>query len=202
MPSVRSAALGFWIGTGSCAETDEQAGLSHLLEHLLFRGSERFGSLEIDQIFDGMGAELNAGTGKETTSIYSRVLDVHLPRALEVMSDMVWRPAYEDADTEREVVLEEIAMYEDDPQDKVFDVLGEAVFGDHPLGRAIIGRKEVIANSPLPLIRGFHDVRYVPGNMVVAAAGSVDHHALVEGVERWLPPTRGEAPAPGPAPDE
>src|SRR3954462_12296146 len=116
MPSVRSAALGFWIGTGSCAESDEQAGLSHLLEHLLFRGSERFGSLEIDQIFDGMGAELNAGTGKETTSVYSRVLDRHLPRALEVMSDMVWRPRFEDADTEREVVLEEIAMYEDDPR--------------------------------------------------------------------------------------
>jgi predicted Zn-dependent peptidase len=202
MPSVRSVALGFWIGTGSSAESDDEAGLSHLLEHLLFRGSERYSSLQIDQIFDGMGAELNAGTGKETTSVYSRVLDVHLPRALEVMSDMVWRPAYEDADTEREVVLEEIAMYEDDPQDKVFDVLGEAVFGDHPLGRAIIGRKEVIANSPLPAIRAFHDVRYVPGNVVVAAAGSVDHDALVEGVQRWLPSKRGEAPPPGPAPEE
>src|SRR3954469_11053784 len=182
MPSVRSVALGFWIGTGSAAEADEEAGLSHLLEDLLFRGSERFGSLEIDQIFDGMGAELNAGTGKETTSVYSRVLDVHLPRALEVMSDMVWRPAYEDADTEREVVLEEIAMYEDDPQDKVFDVLGEAVFGHHPLGRAIIGRREVIAQTPLDQIRGFHGVRYMPANVVVAAAGSVDHDALVAGV--------------------
>src|SRR5437016_14027166 len=91
MPSVRSVALGLWISTGSSAEADDQAGLSHLLEHLLFRGSERFTSLEVDQIFDGMGAELNAGTGKGTTSIYSRVLDVHLPLALEVMSDMVWR---------------------------------------------------------------------------------------------------------------
>ncbi|MDX6697559.1 MAG: hypothetical protein QOE65_956 [Solirubrobacteraceae bacterium] len=187
IPSVRSAALGFWIGTGSVAETDEQAGLSHLLEHLLFRGSERFGSTEIDQIFDGMGAELNAGTGKETTSVYSRVLDRHLPRALEVMSDMVWRPAFEEADTEREVVLEEIAMYEDDPQDKVFDVLGEAIFGDHPLGRAIIGRAEVVAGTPLPDIRAFHRARYVPGNVVVAAAGSVDHDDLVAAVDRWTP---------------
>ncbi len=187
VPSVRSAALGFWVGTGSCAESDAQAGLSHLLEHLLFRGSERFGSTEIDQIFDGMGAELNAGTGKETTSVYSRVLDRHLPRALEVMSDMVWRPAFEQADTEREVVLEEIAMYEDDPQDKVFDVLGEAVFGEHPLGRAIIGRADVVANTPLPDIRAFHGARYVPANVVVAAAGSVDHDALVEAVTRWTP---------------
>jgi predicted Zn-dependent peptidase len=201
MPSVRSVALGFWVGTGSAAESDEQAGLSHLLEHLLFRGSERFGSLEVDQIFDGMGAELNAGTGKETTSVYSRVLDVHLPRALEVMSDMVWRPAFEDADTEREVVLEEIAMYEDDPQDKVFDVLGEAVFGGHPLGRAIIGRREVIAGTPLAEIRRFHDARYLPANIVVAAAGSVDHDDLVAGVERWLPAAGGPAPAAGPPPE-
>jgi predicted Zn-dependent peptidase len=118
------------------------------------------------------------------------------------MSDMVWRPAYEDADTEREVVLEEIAMYEDDPQDKVFDVLGGAVFGDHPLGRAIIGRREVIAETPLDAIRGFHGVRYMPANVVVAAAGSVDHDALVAGVERWLPPARGSAPTPGPGPEE
>src|SRR4051794_3696147 len=92
MPSVRSAALGFWIGTGSAAETEQDAGLSHLVEHMLFRGTDRYGSLEIDQIFDGMGADLNAGTGKESTSVYSRVLDVHLPRAFEVMADMVWRP--------------------------------------------------------------------------------------------------------------
>ena len=92
MDSVRSVALGFWIGTGSCAETDEQAGLSHLLEHLLFRGSSRYGSFEIDQIFDAMGAEINAGTGKETTSVYARVLDVHLPEAFDVMHEMVWKP--------------------------------------------------------------------------------------------------------------
>jgi predicted Zn-dependent peptidase len=201
MPSVRSVALGFWIGTGSCAETEPQAGLSHLLEHLLFRGSERFGSLEIDQIFDGMGAELNAGTGKETTSVYSRVLDRHLPRALEVMSDMVWRPAFEDADTEREVVLEEIAMYEDDPQDKVFDVLGKAIFRDHPLGRAIIGRAEVIERTPLEEIAAFHAGRYVPANVVVAAAGSVDHDELVRRVTDSVPGREGRQDVAGPPPE-
>src|SRR4051794_800184 len=110
MDSVRSVALGFWIGTGSVGEGDGEAGLSHLIEHMLFRGTARFGSLEIDQLFDAMGAEINAGTGKETTSVYSRVLDVHLERALDVMSDMIWRPRFagEDLENEREVVLEEI----------------------------------------------------------------------------------------------
>jgi len=182
MPSVRSVALGFWIGTGSAAEAEPEAGLSHLIEHMLFRGTARFESVEIDQIFDGMGAELNAGTGKETTSVYSRVLDVHLERALDVMADMVWRPrfAQDDLDNEREIVLEEIAMYEDDPQDKVFDVLGEAVFGSHPLGRAIIGRAEVVAGTPADGLRSFYDARYVPRNVVVSAAGSLDHDELVE----------------------
>src|SRR4051795_12065832 len=180
MDSVRSAALGFWIGTGSVGEDHGEAGLSHLIEHMLFRGSSRFGSLEIDQIFDALGAGINAGTGKETTSVYSRVLDVHLERAFDVMADMVWRPriAGEDLDNERQVVLEEIAMYEDDPQDKVFDVLGEAVFGDHPLGRAIIGRAGVISAVQPDKLRGFHAARYVPENVVIAAAGSVDHDAI------------------------
>jgi predicted Zn-dependent peptidase len=191
MPGMRSVALGFWIGTGGVAETNDQAGLSHLIEHMLFRGTPRFGSQEIDEIFDAMGAEVNAGTGKETTSVYSRMLDEHLPRAFDVMADMVWRPSFNesDLDNERQIVLEEIAMYEDDPQDLVFDVLGEAVFADHPLGRAIIGRAEVVAGTPADGLRAFHEARYVPGAVVVAAAGSVDHDALVAlvseaGVER------------------
>src|SRR5215210_5058061 len=126
MPSVRSVALGFFVGAGSRGEADEESGLSHFLEHLLFKGTERYGSAEIDQLFDGMGAELNAGTDKETTMVYARMLDEHLPRAFDAMADMVWRPSFRDVDPEREVVLEEIAMYEDDPQDTVFDVLGEA----------------------------------------------------------------------------
>jgi predicted Zn-dependent peptidase len=168
-------------------EREPEAGLSHLLEHLLFRGTARFRSEEIDQIFDAMGAELNAGTGKESTSVYARVLDRHLPRAFEVMADMVFAPALDDVDPEREVVLEEIAMYEDEPQEKVFDVLGAAVFGEHPLGRAIIGRADVIARTPVSDIAAFHAARYRPGNVVVAAAGSVDHDALVEMVQSTVP---------------
>jgi predicted Zn-dependent peptidase len=153
---------------------------------MLFRGTDRYGSLEIDQIFDAMGAEINAGTGKETTSVYARVLDVHLDKALDVVADMVWRPRFADDDlvNERQIVLEEIAMYEDDPQDKVFDVLGEAVFAGHPLGRAIIGRADVVAGTPADGLRAFHASRYVPGNIVVSAAGSLKHDEVVALVER------------------
>ena len=149
-----------------------------------------------------MGAELNAGTDKEATTVYARMLDQHLPRAFEVMADMVWRPAFNDVDPEREVVLEEIAMYEDDPQDTVFDVLGDAVFGDHPLGRPIIGRAPVIRDTPVDDIAAFHARRYVPGSVVVAAAGNVDHDAVVELAERTLAGLRaGEAaPVPDAAP--
>jgi predicted Zn-dependent peptidase len=179
LPAVRSVALGFWIGAGSAHEHDAEAGISHLLEHMLFRGSERYGSEEIDQIFDAMGAELNAGTDKEATSVYSRVLDRHLERAFDVIADMVWRPLMGELEAEREVVLEEIAMYEDDPQDRVFDVLGEAVFGGHPLGRAVIGRAEVVGSVTREQLRAFHATHYTPAEVVIAAAGSVDHDALV-----------------------
>jgi predicted Zn-dependent peptidase len=204
MPSVRSVSLGFWIGTGSRYEDDRQAGLSHLLEHLLFKGSEKYGSLEIDQIFDGMGAELNAGTGKETTSVYARVIDDHVAEAFDVMADMVFRPALNDIESERAVILEEIAMYEDDPQEKVFDLLGEAVFGHHPLGRAIIGRADVIAGTPAEQIARFHAERYQPANIVIAAAGAVEHEPFVELAARAIaartngkPPVAPAAPQPG-----
>src|SRR3954453_1622694 len=172
MDSVRSVALGFWIGTGSVGEATDEAGLSHLVEHMLFRGTARYESLQIDQLFDTMGAELNAGTGKETTSVFTRVIDEHLVEAFEGMADMVWRARFPaaDPDNERQIVLEEIAMYEDDPQDKVFDVLGEAVFGDHPLGRPIIGRTEVVGGVSPSALEAFHHARYVPHNVVIAAA--------------------------------
>jgi predicted Zn-dependent peptidase len=197
MDSVRSVALGFWIGTGSVTEDEPEAGLSHLLEHMLFRGTARYESLEIDQLFDAMGAELNAGTGKETTSVYARVLDVHLPAAFDVMHEMVWQPriSAEDLDNERQIVLEEIAMYEDDPQDKVFDVLGEAIFGSHPLGRAVIGHAHVVADSRAEVLRAFHAERYGPHNVVLAAAGSVDHDALVELALAQTMPTHPALPA-------
>jgi predicted Zn-dependent peptidase len=200
MPSVRSAALGFFVATGSRGEDVGEAGLSHFLEHLLFRGTDRYASAEIDQLFDAMGAELNAGTDKESTTVYARMLDEHLPRAFDVIADMVWRPAFRDVDPEREVVLEEIAMYEDDPQDTVFDVLGEAVFGAHPLGRPIIGRAPVIRDTPIDVIAEFHARRYVPGAVVIAAAGSVDHDQIVELASRTLGERRARDPVAPPEP--
>jgi predicted Zn-dependent peptidase len=202
MPTVRSVTLGFWIATGSATETRDEAGLSHLVEHMLFRGTDRFGSLEIDQIFDAMGAELNAGTGKETTSVYARVIDEHLPQAFDVVADMVWHPRFDEADlaNERQIVLEEIAMYEDTPDDRVFDVLGEAIFGEHPLGRAIIGRADVIGATTVERLGRFHDAHYAPGDVVIAAAGSLEHEAVVELARAIDVPRRAEAPRVPPVP--
>ena len=185
--SVRSIALGFWVRAGSRDEGTEQAGISHFLEHLLFKGTDRFSSREIDELFDAMGAEVNAGTGKETTSVYSRFLDRHLEQAFDVLQDMVLRPAYPDIDSERQVVIEEIAMYEDEPSDKVHDVLAGAIFGDHPLGRPIIGRAEVISSVPVPVIADWHDGHYTGANIVVAAAGNTEHERIVELVEGAVP---------------
>lgn len=177
---VRSVALGFWVGTGSAMESDAQAGTSHLLEHMLFRGTSSYRSHEIDELFDAMGAEINAGTDRESTSLYTRVLDRHLERAFGIAAEMIWQPRFESLQAEREVVLEEIAMYEDDPQDRVFDVLGRAVFGSHPLGRAVIGTADVVGAITREQLQAFHDERYTPQRIVIAAAGSVDHDALVE----------------------
>jgi predicted Zn-dependent peptidase len=185
MPAIRSIALGIWVRTGSRNETPAQAGVSHFLEHLLFKGTDRFSSEEIDQLFDAMGAEINAGTGKETTSVYSRFIDEHLDRAFDLMADMVLRPAYREIDSERQVVIEEIAMYEDEPSDKVHDVLAEAIFGDHPLGRPIIGTAEVVGSVPVSDIGAYHDSHYVGANLVVAAAGNLDHDRVVELAQRY-----------------
>src|SRR5919199_1243085 len=132
--SVRSVALGFWIGAGSRDERGDRAGASHFIEHLLFKGSRSYSAQEIAEIFDGLGGELNAATSREHTVVYARVPDAHLETAVNVMTDMVFTPAFAELDAEREVVLEEIAMYEDTPQELVHDLFSEAVFGDHPLG--------------------------------------------------------------------
>ncbi|MDQ3065858.1 MAG: insulinase family protein, partial [Actinomycetota bacterium] len=146
VPSVRSVSIGFWIGTGSRDETEARAGLSHFIEHLLFKGTSSHSAQEIAEIFDGLGGELNAATSRETTLVYARVPDDRLETALDVMVGMVYDPAFDEVDAEREVVLEEIAMVDDNPQDLVHDVVAEAVFGGHPLGRPVIGRADVISS--------------------------------------------------------
>jgi predicted Zn-dependent peptidase len=175
---VRSIALGLWIGAGSRDEPRAKAGVSHFIEHLLFKGSSRYSAQEIAELFDAMGGELNAATSRETTVVYTRVPDDHLERALDAMADMVFRPAFADVDSEREVVLEEIAMVEDNPQDLVHDLAAETVFGAHPIGRPVIGRAEVIASVGKRALRAYHGGAYVGSNVVLAAAGNVDHDAL------------------------
>src|SRR5579862_3900486 len=183
---VRSVAVGYWIGAGSRDERPNQAGVTHFIEHLLFKGTERHSALEIAEIFDSLGGELNAATSREHTLVYARVPDHHLETAVEVMSDMVFSPALAELETEREVVLEEIAMYEDTPQELVHDLIAEAVFGDHPLGRPVIGTAEVISSIPREAIAHYHGDMYVPGNIVVAAAGNIEHEQIVELVQRAL----------------
>ncbi|HZA58784.1 MAG TPA: pitrilysin family protein [Solirubrobacterales bacterium] len=180
VPSVRSVALGLWVRTGSRDETPAQAGVSHFLEHLLFKGTERHSAIEIAEIFDGMGASVNAATGKESTQLHARLLDTHTDQAFDLLAEMLLGPTYPDIDSEREVVLEEIAMYEDEPSDRVHDVLDEAIFGEHPLGRRILGAAEVIRSIPIPDIKAYHRARYTASSIVVAAAGNLSHGEIVE----------------------
>jgi predicted Zn-dependent peptidase len=184
--SVRSVALGMWIGAGSRDESEEQAGISHFIEHLLFKGSAKNSAVEIAQVFDGLGGELNAATAKEYTVLYARVLDAHLETALDVMSDMLLSPTFAEDDlaAEREVVLEEIAMYEDSHHDLVHDLISQAVFPRHPLGRPVIGTADAIRALDVKAVREYHAARYVGPNIVIAAAGNLEHEPLAHMIEQ------------------
>jgi predicted Zn-dependent peptidase len=195
VPSVRSVSLGFWIAAGSRDEPEGKAGVTHFIEHLLFKGTRAYDAQRIAEVFDEMGGELNAATSREHTVVYARVPDRHLEDALDVMADMVFSPAFTDIDSEREVVLEEIAMVEDAPQDLVHDLLSAAVFADHPLGRPVIGRAEVISSISRRSIAAYHRRAYVAGNVVLAAAGNLEHDQLLRLLEqaahqRVEPPAR------------
>jgi predicted Zn-dependent peptidase len=184
LPSVRSVALGFWIGAGSRDETDAKAGVSHFIEHLLFKGSRSYSAQEIAEIFDGLGGELNAATSREHTMVYARVPDEHVQTALNVMTDMVFAPAFVELDSERDVVLEEIAMYEDTPQELVHDLFSEAVFGRHALGRPVIGTADVISSVTKRVLSTYHRQMYAGGNVVIAAAGNIEHNRLIRMLQR------------------
>ncbi|HEY7949696.1 MAG TPA: pitrilysin family protein [Solirubrobacterales bacterium] len=188
VPSVRSVALGLWVRTGSRDETPAQAGVSHFLEHLLFKGTERFSAIEIAERLDGLGASVNAATGKETTHIHARFLDEHTEEVFDLLAEMLLAPTYPEVDSEREVVLEEIAMYEDEPQDRVHDILAEAVFGEHPLGRRVLGEAEVISSVPVPDIETYRSGRYTGPNVVVGAAGNVEGARIADLAERLVRP--------------
>ena len=182
VPGVRSAAVGVWVGVGSRDEAPSLAGTSHYLEHLLFKGTRRRDALAIAAELDAVGGESNAFTDHEHTCYYARVLDTDLPLAVDVVCDMVTSSLIRsrDVDSERSVLLEEIAMHEDDPGDVVHDLFAEALYGDTPLGRPVIGTVESIEALTRTSIAGFYHRRYLPPAMVVAVAGSVDHEVAVE----------------------
>src|ERR671932_1347784 len=161
VPSVRSVSIGFWIGAGSRDERADRAGVSHFIEHLLFKGTRSYSAQEIAEIFDTLGGELNAATSREHTVVYARVPDAHLATALRVMGEMVFAPVFAELDQEREVVLEEIAMYEDTPQELVHDLFSEAVFASHALGRPVIGAADVISTLSRRAIGSYHRTMYV-----------------------------------------
>lgn len=184
MPGVRSASVGIWVGVGSVDETPSVAGASHYLEHLLFKGTRRRSALEIAEALDAVGGEFNAFTEKEHTCFYATVIDRDLPLAVDIVSDVVLDATVTavDVEVERNVVLEEIAMRDDDPSDLVHDDFSTALFGDTPIGRPILGTVESINGLTRSQVNGYYRRRYQTRSMVVAVAGAVEHQDVVRQV--------------------
>ncbi|WP_327353022.1 M16 family metallopeptidase [Streptomyces sp. NBC_01304] len=186
LPSVRSATFGIWANVGSRDETPSLNGATHYLEHLLFKGTEKRSALDISAAIDAVGGEMNAFTAKEFTCYYARVLDTDLPLAIDVVCDMLTGSLIEqaDVDAERGVILEEIAMTEDDPGDCVHDLFAHTMLGDTPLGRPVLGTVDTVNGLDASRIRRFYKKHYDPRHLVVAAAGNVDHNKVVRQVRR------------------
>ena len=201
LPAVRSVALGIWVGVGSRDEDETHAGATHYLEHLLFKGTRKRTALDISAAMDAVGGELNAFTEKEFTCYYARVLDADLPLAIDVLSDMVTDSLIEpkDVDAERNVVLEEIAMNEDEPSDVVYEAFTTKLFGDTPLGRPILGTVDSINAMTRDQIFEHYRARYTPPHIVVAAAGNLDHDTVAAAVQAAFAPVLADAGAVAPA---
>ncbi|MEV6110012.1 pitrilysin family protein [Streptomyces sp. NPDC051940] len=186
LPSVRSATFGIWAHVGSRDETPSLNGATHYLEHLLFKGTRTRSALDISAPIDAVGGEMNAFTAKEYTCYYARVLDSDLPLAIDIVCDMLTGSAIraEDVEAERNVVLEEIAMTEDDPGDCVHDLFAQTLLGDTPLGRPVLGTVETVNGLTRDRIARFYKKHYDPTRLVVAAAGNIDHASVVRQVRR------------------
>lgn len=188
VPEVRSAAFGIWVNVGSRDEDARSAGASHFLEHLLFKGTKRRSSLEISSAIESVGGEMNAFTTKEYTCFYARVIDTDLPMAIDVISDLITaslcRP--EDVDAERNVVLEEIAMRDDDPSDLVHEVFAESFYGKNALARSILGSVETIKKIKRDAIFDYYQKRYRPDQIVVSVSGNIKHRKVIAAVESAL----------------
>ncbi len=188
VPTVRSVAFGIWANVGSRDESPSVAGASHFLEHLLFKGTTTRSALDISAAVDAVGGEMNAFTGKEYTCFYARVIDRDFAIAAEVICDMIRDSVIrsEDVDSERTVVLEEIAMRDDDPGDLVHDLFSETLYGDTPIGRPILGTVDSITNMSRRSVNDYYKKKYLPENLVVAVAGNVTHERVVEQVSNLL----------------
>ena len=194
MPSVHSAAIGMWVDTGSRDESPIEAGTSHFLEHLLFKGSEAMSAHYISDAFDSIGARHNAFTSKEHTCYWAKVRDADIPLAVKILTEMLRQPAFrqEEIDSERHVVLEEINMNEDDPTDVAYELFITALWEGHPLALPILGTKESIGEMTRDTIADYWRRRYSPNSVVVAAGGRVDHDDFVNWISEAMEDWRGD----------
>ena len=184
MAEARSVCIGFWVGTGSRDESSDLAGASHCLEHLLFKGTDGRSASDIAEAVDEVGGDFNAFTTKEYTSFYIRLLAEDVDLGLDILSDIMWRPALRatDLDAERQVILDEILMHADEPADEAAEQSSAILFPGHPLGREVLGTEVSVTDMTPERIRSFFEEHYLPGNMVVAVAGDLDHDAFVDGL--------------------
>ncbi len=209
MPGVRSVAFGAWVRSASIHEPRERMGVSHMLEHMVFKGTRSRSARDIALALEVLGGSLDAYTAREHTSYQARVLDEHLPQAADVIADLIFRPALRATDLtlERKVVLEEISMVDDTPDDLVFELHNEALWGPHPYGYSILGTRDTVSALSVRDLRELHERAYHPEHIVVAVTGNVDHDALLEVLDRtgWTEIPRGdtrraETPTPVPTP--
>lgn len=187
IPTVRSVAIGVWIGTGSRNENPQTNGISHFLEHMFFKGTKTRSAKEIAESFDSIGGQVNAFTSKEYTCYYAKVLDTHAQFALDVLADMFFNSTFveEELNKERNVVLEEIKMYDDTPDDIVHDLLSRAIYGDHPLGYPILGTEETLNTFTGATLKDYIHNRYTPENVVISIAGNISDKFILE-VEKYF----------------
>jgi predicted Zn-dependent peptidase len=187
--SVQSVAVGFWFRRGTAHEDPSERGIAHLLEHLVFKGTERRSARQLAEEIESVGGSLDAYTTHEHTSFQARVPATHLQDGIDVLSDLSFSPALRerDLDVEREVVLEELARVEDTPEDLVFELHAEFLYGDHPYGAPILGTRESLERIDVDAVRRLRSQAYCPSNLVVAAAGCLEHEVLLDLLEEWLP---------------
>lgn len=194
MPDVLSVSLGFWVGTGSVDEPAPIAGASHFLEHLLFKGTAERGAREIAELVDAVGGDMNAFTTKEHTAFYVRLLADSADLGMDILSEIIWGPALRshELEAERQVIVEEILMHSDEPAEEVHDLFNAAMYPGHPLGRDVLGLEETVRSTTRDQVAEFHRQHYRTANIIVTAAGRVEHAAITEGVVRRLDKAAGE----------